>query len=146
METNSTNGLNGNEKEKTRYSDQELAEFKEIILKKKVIAEEIMAGCRSDLKMIGNGTDDTYRKRYDVEEGGADALERETKEKLFARQEKFVFDLNRALHRIATKTFGVCRITGELIPKERLRAVPHATLCMEVKMAKKENGVHPSRR
>lgn len=119
--------------EKTRYSDEELMEFKAIILDKLELAtkdyNQLMAVL---MNKEGNSTDDTSPTYKVMEEGFAT----ETKEEisaLAARQKKFIENLNAALVRIENKTYGVCRETGKLIPKERLRAVPHATLSIEVK-------------
>jgi len=119
---------------KTRYSDSELAEFKEIIEKKLVKAKH-------DLKMLTeayinnneHGTNDTSPTFKVLEEGNA-VLTKEENSKLAARQEKFIQNLEMALIRIENKTYGICRETGKLISKERLRSVPHATLSIDAKL------------
>ena len=120
--------------EKTRYSDAELAEFKALILEK-------LAAARNELQILtntlsnpnGNGTDDTAGT-FKVLEDGSATLEKEHVNQLAARQKKFIDNLEAALVRIENKTYGICRETGKLIPKERLKAVPHATLSMEAKL------------
>lgn len=120
--------------EKTRYSDAELLEFKELILEKMQIArEELTALTRSLSSPNANGTDDTAGTYKTLEDGSA-TLEKEQINQLAARQKKFIENLEAALVRVENKTYGVCRETGKLIPKERLRAVPHATLSMEAKL------------
>jgi DnaK suppressor protein len=120
--------------EKTRYSDAELQEFKEIILEKLQIAREELAALTQSLSSPNaNGTDDTAGTYKTLEDGSA-TLEKEQINQLASRQKKFIENLEAALVRIENKTYGVCRETGKLIQKERLRAVPHATLSMEAKM------------
>lgn len=119
--------------EVTRYSDEELEEFRQLILKKidaaTALYEELCALLRNN---EGNDTADTS-PTFKVLEEGANVLEREANARLAERQRKFIEHLKAALVRIDNKTYGICRATGKLIPKERLRAVPHATLCVEEK-------------
>ncbi len=120
--------------ERTRYSDSELQEFKDIILEKIRIAREELNALASSLSSPNlNGTDDTAGTYKTLEDGSA-TLEKESINQLAARQKKFIEQLEAALVRIENKTYGVCRETGKLIQKERLRAVPHTTLSMEAKM------------
>ncbi|MCL4640236.1 MULTISPECIES: TraR/DksA family transcriptional regulator [Olivibacter] len=120
--------------EKTRYSDAELQEFKEIILEKLRVAKEELASLTKSLSNPNsNGTDDTAGTFKTLEDGSA-TLEKEQINQLAARQKKFIDNLEAALVRIENKTYGVCRETGKLIQKERLRAVPHTTLSMEAKL------------
>lgn len=120
--------------EKTRYSDNELQEFKELILEKlKSSREELMALTSSLSSPNANGTEDTSGAYKTLEDGSA-TLEKEQINQLAARQKKFIDNLEAALVRIENKTYGICRETGKLIQKERLRAVPHATLSMEAKL------------
>ncbi|WDF54984.1 TraR/DksA family transcriptional regulator [Mucilaginibacter sp. KACC 22063] len=120
--------------EKTRYSDAELQEFKEIIIEKVRGAREELNALASSLSNPNlNGTDDTAGTYKTLEDGSA-TLEKEQINQLAARQKKFIEQLEAALVRIENKTYGVCRETGKLIQKERLRAVPHTTLSMEAKM------------
>ncbi|HXI01008.1 MAG TPA: TraR/DksA C4-type zinc finger protein [Sphingobacteriaceae bacterium] len=119
---------------KTRYSDTELQEFKEIILDKiRTAREELAALTQSLSSPNSNGTDDTSGTYKTLEDGSA-TLEKEQINQLAARQKKFIENLEAALLRIETKSYGICRETGKLIQKERLRAVPHTTLSMEAKL------------
>ena len=123
--------------ERTRYSDEELQEFKDIILVK-------LEKAKKDYELLkntithgdGNDTQDTS-PTFKVLEEGAAVLSKEEAGKLAQRQQKFIQHLQAALIRIENKTYGVCRETGKLIQKERLRAVPHATLSMEAKQGQK---------
>ncbi|MEE1945953.1 TraR/DksA C4-type zinc finger protein [Pedobacter sp. KR3-3] len=120
--------------EKTRYSDSELQEFKELILDKlKSSREELLSLTSSLSNPNSNGTEDTSGAYKTLEDGSA-TLEKEQINQLAARQKKFIDNLEAALVRIENKTYGICRETGKLIQKERLRAVPHATLSMEAKL------------
>jgi DnaK suppressor protein len=122
------------ETEKTRYSDAELQEFKELLLDKLRSAKEELNSLASSLSTPNaNGTDDTAGTYKTLEDGSA-TLEKESINQLAARQKKFIEQLEAALVRIENKTYGVCRETGKLIQKERLRAVPHTTLSMEAKL------------
>lgn len=119
--------------EKVRYSDQELNEFKRVIREKLEKAEK-------DLELLketfandkNNGTDDTS-PTFKAFEEGSDTMSKEANSQLASRQEKFIRDLKNALVRIENKTYGICRVTGSLISKERLMLVPHATLSIEAK-------------
>lgn len=117
---------------KLRYSDEELQEFKELILAKLEKAQAEYDTLRASLQGNGNDTADTSPTFKTLEEG-ANVLSREEAAHLADRQRKFITHLQNALLRIENKTYGVCRITGKLIPKERLRAVPHATTTVEAK-------------
>jgi len=120
--------------EKIRYNDKELLEFKNIILKK-------LEEAKSDLVLLteayttknDNDTNDTS-PTFKVLEEGSNVLSKEENSQLAARQQKFIRDLESALLRIENKTYGVCRVTGKLIPKERLLVVPHATMSIEAKL------------
>ena len=126
--------LENNHREKTRYADSELQEFKDIILEKMRVAKEELTSLTQSLSSPNNnGTDDTAGTYKTLEDGSA-TLEKESINQLASRQKKFIENLESALVRIENKTYGVCRETGKLIPKERLRAVPHATLSMEAKL------------
>ena len=119
--------------EKTRYSDEELAEFKELILQKLDKARKDYEILKSAITMSGsNDTEDTS-PTFKVLEEGASTLSKEEAGKLAQRQQKFIQQLEAALVRIENKTYGICRETGKLIAKERLRAVPHATLSIDAK-------------
>ena len=119
--------------EKTRYTDEELQEFKSLILEKLAKAQRDYEMLRADLTNTGgNDTADTS-PTFKVLEEGAAVLNKEEAGRLAQRQMKFIQHLQAALVRIENKTYGICRATGELIPKERLRAVPHATLGIDQK-------------
>lgn len=119
--------------ERVRYSDSDLQEFKKVIREKIDKAERDLQLIReSFINDQNNGTDDTS-PTFKAFEEGAETLSKEQNSILAGRQEKFVRDLKNALIRIENKTYGVCRVTGKLIPKERLMAVPHATLSIEAK-------------
>ena len=124
--------------EKTRYTDEEVEEFKQIILAKLDQArkdyEQLRAGVSNS---EGNDVSDTS-PTFKVLEEGAATLSKEESGRLAQRLMKFIQNLQAALIRIENKTYGVCRETGKLIPKERLRAVPHATLSIEAKMNEKK--------
>ena len=123
--------------EKVRYSDEELQEFKQLILQKLEKAEaEYENLCSSLRNTDGNGVADTS-PTFKTLEDGAYTLGREESARLAERQRVFINHLRAALVRIENKTYGVCRVTGKLIPKERLRAVPHATLSIEGKEQKR---------
>ncbi|HOG20443.1 MAG TPA: TraR/DksA C4-type zinc finger protein [Salinivirgaceae bacterium] len=125
--------------EKTRYSEEELAEFKEVILKKLEQAQHDYEILRDSLAHNdGNDTQDTS-PTFKVLEEGAAVLSKEETSRLAQRQLQFIQHLKAALVRIENKTYGVCRETGKLIPKERLMAVPHATLSIEAKNAQNRN-------
>ena len=122
------------EEVKKRYSDEELAEFKAII-------EQMLAKARAEYDTLrqvimhngSNDIEDTSPSFKTVEDDGANQLSKEEASQLAQRQYKFIQNLEAALVRIENKTYGICRVTGQLIPKERLRLVPHATLTVEAK-------------
>lgn len=119
--------------EKSRYSDEELVEFKEIITRKLNIAREELKFLQEQLQSENeNGTDDTGSV-YKTMEDGSSTLQKENNSQLAARQKKFIDNLEAALVRIENKTYGICKVTGKLISKERLRAVPHTTMSIEAK-------------
>lgn len=116
-----------------RYSDQDLAEFKSIIEEKIKHAQEDLVLIESTFKNdSNNGTDDTS-PTFKAFEEGSETMSKEANVQLAIRQEKFLRDLKNALLRIENKTYGVCRVTGNLIQKERLKLVPHATLSIAAK-------------
>ncbi len=119
---------------RTKYSDDELKEFREIILKKLEEAKRDYELLKSTLShKDDHGTDDTS-PTFKLLEDGSDVMTREETAQLAARQEKFIQALQNALIRIENKTYGICRVSGKLIPKERLRSVPHATLSIDAKL------------
>ncbi len=119
---------------KTHYNEAELQEFKALIQEKiRMAREELNSLAKSLSNPNSNGTDDTAGTFKTLEDGSA-TLEKEQINQLAARQKKFIDNLEAALIRIENKSYGICRETGKLIQKERLRAVPHATLSMEAKL------------
>jgi DnaK suppressor protein len=121
------------QQEKNKYNPEELQEFKDIIEKKLVEARndyELLKSAFSNKD--DHGTDDTS-PTFKLMEEGSDVLSKEETGQLAARQQKFIENLEAALIRIKNNTYGICRVTGKLIPKERLRIVPHATLSIEAK-------------
>lgn len=125
------------EKGRTHYSEEELAEFRELIVDK-------LTKARHDMELLteaytnsnDNDTMDTS-PTFKVLEEGYQVMSKEENARLAGRQEKFIQSLENALVRIENKTYGICRETGKLISKERLRSVPHATLSMEAKLKQK---------
>ncbi len=121
------------ENEKTRFTDEELAEFKKIILDKLDKAKQDYDTLKSTITQGDSNDIQDTSPTFKVLEEGASTLSKEEAGNLAQRQQKFIQHLQAALVRIEHKTYGICRETGKLISKERLRAVPHATLSMEAK-------------
>lgn len=119
---------------RTRYSDADLKEFKELIIGKLQLAKEEFHKMQKSLQNPNENGDENTSNQYLTLEDGASTFEKENLNQLAARQKKFIDNLEAALIRIENKTYGVCRVTGKLIQKERLMAVPHATLSMEAKL------------
>lgn len=126
---------------KTRYSDQELEEFKQIILEKLAKAKADLDALREAYTNNGENDINDTSPTFKVLEEGYQVLSKEENARLAARQQKFIASLEAALVRIENKTYGICRETGKLIDKERLRVVPHATLSID---AKKEQNKRPT--
>lgn len=122
------------EKEKTRYNDEELQEFREIILKKMEIAKDEFKTIQNNLKDGSESGGDGTNNNYLTLDDGADTFEKENLNQLAAHQLKFIKNLEAAMVRIENKTYGICKTSGKLIPKERLRAVPHTTQTIEAKL------------
>ena len=124
--------------ERTRYSDAELKEFEELILDKLEKAQNELNILKQSLNRSGeSGTGDTTITSK-VLEDGAETSQKESLNELAARQQKFINNLSNALVRIKNRTYGICKVTGKLIPKERLRAVPHTMLSIEAKLEEKK--------
>ena len=116
-----------------RYSDKDLAEFKELIQEKiKKAIHDLDLIKSAYMNDLNNGTDDTS-PTFKAFEEGSETMSKEANSQLAIRQEKFIRDFKNALIRIENKTYGICRVTGKLIGKERLKLVPHATLSIEAK-------------
>lgn len=123
--------------ERTRYSDADLEEFKSLLNNKIKKATEQLELIQSSYKNdSNNGTDDTS-PTFKAFDEGSEVMSKEANSQLAIRQEKFIRDLKNALVRIENKTYGICRVTGKLINKERLKLVPHATLSIEAKNLQK---------
>ena len=117
----------------TKYSDADLAEFKEIIQNKIQKAQSYLDLLKSTyMNDLNNGTDDTS-PTFKAFEEGSETMSKEANAALATRQEKFIRDLKNALFRVENKTYGLCKVTGKLIDKERLKLVPHATMSIEAK-------------
>jgi DnaK suppressor protein len=120
-----------------RYSESDLAEFKELIIKKINKAQTDLDLIKSAyMNDLNNGTDDTS-PTFKAFEEGSETMSKEANSQLAIRQEKFIRDLKNALFRVENKTYGVCKVSGKLISKERLLVVPHATMSMESKIAQR---------
>lgn len=121
--------------EKTRYSEEELKEFEEMILEKLQVAKKELDSLVSSLsKKNDSGTDSTTGAFHSLDDG-SEALEKERMNQLAVRQNKFIDNLEKALVRIKNGTYGICVTTGKLISKERLKAVPHTTQSIEAKLS-----------
>lgn len=119
--------------EQIRYSDADLAEFKTLIQAKLEKAKNDLELIKSAyMNDLNNGTDDTS-PTFKAFEEGSETMSKEANSQLAIRQEKFIRDLKNALIRIENKTYGICKVTGKLISKERLKIVPHATMSIEAK-------------
>lgn len=123
--------------EKTRYSDEELEEFRVLIQEKLAVAQEDYDQTMDAIMNRDNNEADDTAPTYHALEEGSEVQSKEQLLSMAQRQLKFIQGLKAALIRIDNKTYGICRETGKLIPKERLRAVPHATLSIEVKKDRK---------
>ncbi len=120
-----------------RYSDEELEEFKALILEKLQQAKENLEILKENIAGGEHSTDDTA-PTFKILEEGYSVSQKEENAKLAARTEKYIRNLEFALMRIENKTYGICRATGKLIPKERLRCVPTTTICLDAKMKEKK--------
>ncbi|MFM7731784.1 MAG: TraR/DksA family transcriptional regulator [Flavobacteriales bacterium] len=116
-----------------RYSDKDLKEFEQLIQEKLKIARTDFDELKQSLSHEGDNSTDDTAPTFKMMEDGSETMNREELSQLATRQEKFIQNLENALLRIRNKTYGICRVTGKLIPKERLRLVPHATLSIEAK-------------
>jgi DnaK suppressor protein len=123
-----------NLEENKRYGDADLAEFKAIILSKLETSREEFNKLQKQLQNPNENGIENTSNQYMTMEDGASTFEKENMNQLAARLKKFINNLEAALVRIENKTYGVCRVSGKLIPKERLKAVPHTTLSMDAKL------------
>jgi RNA polymerase-binding transcription factor DksA len=121
-------------KEKTKYTDKELAEFEKLILKKRENAQKELDFIKESLLRSNLSGTDSNTGALKTLEDGADTMEKESLSQLAGRQQKFISNLEKALIRIKNGTYGICKDSGKLIDKKRLRAVPHATQSIEAKL------------
>ena len=117
----------------TRYSDNDLQEFQALIEEKLAVARENYDELQRALSHSDDNTTDDTAPTFKMMEDGSETMSREETAQLAARPQKFIVNLENALLRIKNKTYGICRVTGKLIPKARLRLVPHATMSIEAK-------------
>lgn len=123
---------------KERYSDEDLQEFKEIILDKIKESKEDLEIIKGQLSHDKDNSAKDTEHKFNMMEDGAEVMSREDMAQMAYRQEKFISHLKAALVRIENKTYGICRETGKLISKERLKIVPHATLSIEAKKSRQD--------
>ena len=136
LQLNNYTTMENKQAPQVRYSDEDLEEFKTLILEKLEQANASLENLKANLSGGEHSTDDTAPTFKILEEGYAVA-EKEENARLVARQEKYILNLELALMRIENKTYGVCCETGKLIPKERLRCVPITTRCLDAKLKRK---------
>lgn len=134
--TDNGNKKNGTNQRRTPFTDQELEEFRELILRKRETAQEDIDAMRAQVEDSREHESDSAYS-FHMADAGTDAMEREKLYLMIARQQKYVGYLDRALERIENKTYGVCKVTGKPIAKERLRAVPHTEISIEAKRKQK---------
>lgn len=118
---------------KKRYSDEELEEFRALILEKIAKAQGEYDALRATVTADNSTTEGETSRKFDIIDDSSDVFQKAEAERMAQRQMQFIEKLRAALVRIDNKTYGICRVTGELIPKDRLKAVPHATLSIEAK-------------
>jgi len=124
----------------TPFSDDELDHFKELLLERRREAKDEIAQMRKQVEQAKEQSGDNTAYGVHMADAGTDAMEREKLHLMIARQQKYIGYLERALERIENETYGVCRVTGEPISKERLEAVPHTEISIEAKRKEKEEG------
>jgi DnaK suppressor protein len=134
--TENANKKNGTNQRRTPFTDQELEEFRELIVRKRETAQEDIESMRAQVEDSREHESDSAYS-FHMADAGTDAMEREKLYLMIARQQKYVGYLDRALERIENKTYGVCKVTGKPIAKERLRAVPHTEISIEAKRKQK---------
>ncbi|GIV61704.1 MAG: RNA polymerase-binding protein DksA [Rhodothermaceae bacterium] len=135
--------INGNErveatKRVTPFSDEELEYFRQLILKKRQAAIEDIERMKAQLADAREQSENDTAYSFHMADAGTDAMEREKLYLMIGRQQKYVGYLDRALERIDNKTYGICKVTGKPIPKERLEAVPHTEISIEAKLKQKK--------
>ncbi len=130
---------NGEEERRTPFSDEELEHFRELILQRRREAKEEIEQMREQVEAAKEQSDDDTAYGIHMADAGTDAMEREKLHLMIARQQKYIGYLDRALERIDNRTYGICRVTGEPIAKERLEAVPHTEISIEAKRQEKSS-------
>lgn len=138
LHAQSGEGTDGEER-KTPFSDEELEHFRELILQRRREAKEEVEQMREQIDEAKEQADDNTAYGIHMADAGTDAMEREKLHLMIARQQKYIGYLDRALERIDNKTYGICRVTGEPIAKERLEAVPHTEISIEAKRQEKSS-------
>lgn len=136
-ETNDANDPSPSEERRTPFSDEELEHFKELLLQRRREAKEEIEQMREQVDEAKEQAGDNTAYGIHMADAGTDAMEREKLHLMIARQQKYIGYLDRALERIENKTYGVCRVTGKPIAKERLEAVPHTEISIEAKRQQK---------
>ncbi len=124
---------------KTPFSDEGLQHFKELILKRRKAATDDIERMRSQIEEASEQASDNTAYSFHMADAGTDAMEREKLYLMIARQQKYIGYLDRALERIENKTYGICKVTGDPISKERLEAVPHTEISIEAKLKQKQS-------
>ena len=124
---------------KTPFSDEELEHFKELILKRRKAATDDIERMRSQIDEASEQASDNTAYSFHMADAGTDAMEREKLYLMIARQQKYIGYLDRALERIKNKTYGICKVTGKPISKERLEAVPHTEISIDAKLKQKQS-------
>ena len=133
-------GSNGSDDERrTPFSDEELEHFKELLLQRRREAKEEIEQMREQINEAKEQADDNSAYGVHMADAGTDAMEREKLHLMISRQQKYIGYLDRALERIENETYGICRVTGEPIAKERLEAVPHTEISIEAKRKEKSS-------
>jgi DnaK suppressor protein len=139
LHAQSGEGSDGETERKTPFSDEELEHFRELILQRRREAKEEIEQMRQQVDEAEEQSDDNTAYGIHMADAGTDAMEREKLHLMIARQQKYIGYLNRALERIDNKTYGICRVTGEPIAKERLEAVPHTEISIDAKRQEKSS-------
>jgi len=137
-DTSQASRKNGGNDRKTPFSDEELQYFKDLLISRRKDAVEDVESLRAQLQDSRDQAEDNTAYSFHMADAGTDAMEREKVYLMIARQQKYIGYLDRALERVANKTYGVCRVTGNAIAKERLEAVPHTEISIEAKKKQKE--------
>ncbi|PEN13457.1 molecular chaperone DnaK [Longibacter salinarum] len=136
--TGAQNSSSGVQDRRTPFSDEELQHFRELIMKRRRAAREDIERMRGQIEEAREQASDNTAYSFHMADAGTDAMEREKLYLMIARQQKYIGYLDRALERIDDKTYGICKVTGEPIAKERLEAVPHTEISIAAKQKQKK--------